>query len=478
DTILPQIQFVNPTWLDNKNISVNYTYINWTIIELNWNMTIFNWNGTNTTLTNSSVNETSLADGTYIYYVWTNDSATNFNQTETRTVTIDTQAPSVSLDSPTNKTYNISTIYFNATASDTVTNVGWCGYSLDGAAYKDLTNDAGNHYTDINTTMTEGQHYVTIQCNDTASNINTTDSVYFTIDTTFPLFSSHQISPDPPHEDESVQINVTITETNIDTVWLQFDNNTGSTNYTVTTSSGDEYYYTIDIGNYTAHDTINYTWWANDTISNLNSSLEQTFTVANQIPSVTAPALNSTIPYTNDTLSCNSGTFSDNDAEDSETLREYKWYDTGVEISGQTSQTLDLTLSGLDKGDTINCSIRVYDNYDYSDWVNSSNTATIQNSELTVLLTLPANSDYRRQTFNFTYEVNDQDGIGDIDYCELWKDNGTGWTLHNNNTDPQTTNNVSYTVATLPTEQIETVDWYVNCTDSSSFENTSSQRTV
>ncbi|NOQ38534.1 DUF2341 domain-containing protein, partial [archaeon] len=76
-------------------------------------------------------NYTSLADGTYDYTAYAQDLAGNLNQTETRTVTIDTQAPSVSIESPENKTYNISTIYFNLTASDAVTTVEWCGYILD-----------------------------------------------------------------------------------------------------------------------------------------------------------------------------------------------------------------------------------------------------------------------------------------------------------------------------------------------------------
>ncbi|MCK5062625.1 MAG: hypothetical protein KAR23_01740, partial [Candidatus Aenigmarchaeota archaeon] len=72
DTTNLVIAFVPPTPDDNNITSNNYTYINWTITETSPDMTIFNWNGTNTTLTNSSVNQTGLADGTYTYYVWAN----------------------------------------------------------------------------------------------------------------------------------------------------------------------------------------------------------------------------------------------------------------------------------------------------------------------------------------------------------------------------------------------------------------------
>lgn len=104
-------------------------------------------------------------------------------------------------------------------------------------------------------------------------------------DTTAPSFSNHKIYPDPaPNEDQDVQVNVIINESNIDTVFLEWNNGT-AVNYTVTTSDGSEYYYTIASGNYTAHDNITYRWYANDTFENDNWSAQQSFTVANRLPS-------------------------------------------------------------------------------------------------------------------------------------------------------------------------------------------------
>ena len=103
---------------------------------------------------------------------------------------------------------------------------------------------------------------------------------------------------------------------------------------------------------------------------NINRSAQQSFTAKNQIPTVGAPSINDTTPKTNDLISCDGGTFSDDDAGDGETDRFFSWYDTDVEISGQVSQTLLLSGANLDKGDTIICSVRVYDGYDNSTYTN------------------------------------------------------------------------------------------------------------
>ncbi|GAI95478.1 unnamed protein product, partial [marine sediment metagenome] len=55
------------------------------------------------------------------------------------------------------------------------------------------------------------------------------------------------------------------------------------------------------------------------------------------------------------------------------------------EISEETLQTLDLsTAENGNKGDEIKCSERVYDNYNWSNWYNSSNTASISNTAPTI----------------------------------------------------------------------------------------------
>ena len=65
-------------------------------------------------------NFTGLSDGEYNYTAYVIDAAGNTNQTEERFVTIETVAPTINVFSPVNQTYATSTIYFNATASETI----------------------------------------------------------------------------------------------------------------------------------------------------------------------------------------------------------------------------------------------------------------------------------------------------------------------------------------------------------------------
>ncbi len=325
--------------------------------------------------------------------------------------------PTISVVYPQNTTYNIDVTQLNYTAEDD-NSLSHCWYSLNRGATNSTPDATCSNFTGLSSS--EGSNNWTVYANDSINQMSS-DIVFFTKDTIYPQFSNYQRTPDPPNEDQNVQINVTVTESNLDKVILEFNNGT-AINYTVTTNNGNEYYFTVLQGNYTAHDSVTYYWYANDSAGNMNKSSQQSFTVANQIPSVSTPAINDTTPETNDLISCNGGTFSDNDAEDTEQTRYFEWYDTDVKISEQTSQTLDLSVSGLDKGDVIKCSIRVYDGYDNSSWTNSSNTATIQNSPPSItnpLTTVSWNAN--GSTYNYDYEATDLD-TGD---SFIWYDNTT-----------------------------------------------------
>ncbi|NOQ56230.1 MAG: hypothetical protein GQ477_05505, partial [Nanohaloarchaea archaeon] len=121
DTIRPYIEFVNPTEDNNSYINKNYTYLNWTLTEINLDTTILNWAGTNETMSQNFLNKTSLTDGLYIYYVWANDTLGNANQTETRTLVIDTINPLIEFVYPTEDNYtyqNVNNTYLNTTVTD------------------------------------------------------------------------------------------------------------------------------------------------------------------------------------------------------------------------------------------------------------------------------------------------------------------------------------------------------------------------
>ena len=425
DSLNPLIEFVSPTENNATSKARTWIFANVTITETNFQNVTFKLynstgllNETTRTTQDFEINWTNLLDTNvqYWYNVSTYDQYGNFNQTPTRYITLtQDNPPTINIIYPENITYNSDVTQLNYTVEDD-TSLSHCWYSLDGGATNSSPDSGCSNFTGL--ASIQGSNNWTVYANDSINQIGS-DIVFFTRDTIFPQFSNYQRNPDPPNEDQNVQVNVTITETNLDTVILEWN---GTTNYTVTTSNGNEYYFTILQGNYTAHESVTYYWYANDTVNNLNKSTQQGFTVANQIPSVDAPAINDTTPKTNDIISCDGGTFSDNDNDDTEQARYFKWYDTDIEISGQTSQTLDLSVSGLDKEDVIKCSVRVYDGYDNSSWTNSSNTATIQNSP--PIITNPQTTvswDANGSTFNYDYGATDADS-GD---SFTWYDNTT-----------------------------------------------------
>ncbi|GAI74887.1 unnamed protein product, partial [marine sediment metagenome] len=258
---------------------------------------------------------------------------------ETWWVTVSSDSPpTLTLNSPVDYYNSSSTnIQFNCTADEDINLVNVSLYgNWTGSWLLNETNSTpvNNAPVIFDKTISDGIYVWNCYACDNISQCSFASANYtFSVDTVYPNFTSYAREPTTPNEDQSVQVNVTITEANTAEVILEWNS---TTNYTVATSNGNIYYFNITSGNYTAHDSITYYWYANDTAGNMNKSAQQSFTVANQIPTVSQPAINTTTPYTNDILNCTNGTFSDNDG-DLEQARYFKWYNNDVEISGQTS---------------------------------------------------------------------------------------------------------------------------------------------
>ncbi|NOQ56005.1 MAG: hypothetical protein GQ477_04340, partial [Nanohaloarchaea archaeon] len=178
----PQIYFIFPTPDNNSYINNNYIFINWFLTDANQDTTIFSWNGTtNTTTSNTYFNQTNLADGTYTYYVWANNSAGNQNQSETRTLTIDNTPPIIIVNSPTDTDYHTKDIQLNIDASDSVTPITECTYSLDGNADTPIAKDTGTTYSKQLFNLEIGTHNITFTCTNAANLQTITETIYFNI---------------------------------------------------------------------------------------------------------------------------------------------------------------------------------------------------------------------------------------------------------------------------------------------------------
>lgn len=154
-----------------------------------------------------------------------------------------------------------------------------------------------------------------------------------------------------------------------------------------------------------------------------NEPLNANLNITNIAPTVTAPLIITEPVYTNDTINCSGGNYTDANGEP-EAGREYRWYENTILIGSETGQTLNLNGSGYDHFDNFSCSIRVNDSELWSNWTNSSNTITILNSNVTILGTerSPTSADTSEQ-LNFSVQATDLDLDSLTAYCQPY--NGT-----------------------------------------------------
>jgi len=182
DTTSPSsIQFVSPTESDNTNLSrlnivVNVTatdngVIN-TIIARLFNSTRNQINSSNSSTSPLFINFTGLSDGVYYFNATINDTYGNSNSTSTRTITLDTTSPVITLISPADSTSSTTSAYnftFNVTDTNTISN---CSLIFDGSIINTLTsaNKTGGTNGMYNSSLGITTHSWSINCTDIAGN--------------------------------------------------------------------------------------------------------------------------------------------------------------------------------------------------------------------------------------------------------------------------------------------------------------------
>ena len=100
----------------------------------------------------------------------------------------DITSPDVIINFPLNTTYSSNSINFNVTALDDV-GVDSCWYSLTGGAFNyTMTNvsTSPTQYNHTNSSIADGSYTANFYCKDSGNNINNSESVTFTLDTTEP----------------------------------------------------------------------------------------------------------------------------------------------------------------------------------------------------------------------------------------------------------------------------------------------------
>lgn len=175
DTTPPTVNITSPT---NTTYNATSVWVNVTLNENSGNVTAQLDSATNYTLTNTSGNWnrqlTGLAGGAHNVRVFANDSNGNMNSSQIIYFAVDNTAPTITIGSPTNTTYNTTTgnLTLNVTADEAIS--VW-RYSL---------NDATNVSFTPNTTFiaASGANKLIINANDTTGN-NGSATIYFTVNT-------------------------------------------------------------------------------------------------------------------------------------------------------------------------------------------------------------------------------------------------------------------------------------------------------
>ncbi|MEK6664430.1 MAG: Ig-like domain-containing protein, partial [Pseudomonadota bacterium] len=205
--------------------------------------------------------------------------------------TVDTTAPRVTINSPANTTYAVTSVWANVTLNE---NTGNVTAQLDATTNFSLTNSSGN-WNFLLTSLSEGAHNVKIFANDSLGNMNSTVNVSFTVDTTAPRVTIN--SPlNTTYANTSIAINVTLNEDSGNVTALV----DGATNYSLTNSSGDWHALVTGL----AQGAHNILIQANDSVGNMNRSVNINFTIDTlaPIPSIWSP---DNISYSSTNISLN-----------------------------------------------------------------------------------------------------------------------------------------------------------------------------
>jgi hypothetical protein len=226
-----------------------------------------------------SMNVTALEDGNYTMNVMARDHVGN-NYTKSTWFYVDQSVPSVSAWlNPTlaNDTHiNNGFMTFNISCTDTFVDTVWI--EVDGVVNASPYNSGDYYYWTLN--LSEGTHNYTAYCNDSANNMNNTETRIVHVDLSTPYWSDNKtlpVSSSTYSPGQEYQFNITWNDNyNVSHVWFEHNFTGTLQNYTYDGMNADEYY--LDHTDLAAG---TYTWrsFANDTAKNMNYTETWTYVV-------------------------------------------------------------------------------------------------------------------------------------------------------------------------------------------------------
>lgn len=227
----PVVSLISPLNNSYKNNPITLIYNVTDDIDISYCELYINdvLNATDTTVTkeiNQNFTITLSADGSYTWYIKCVDIGDTFGTSDSRTFTLDSTFPLISIIYPANNT-NTSNTQLNVNYTRSDTNLDSCWYTKN----LGVTNNTLAGCINITgVTWSEGINNITVYVNDSANNVNSS-SITFYIDTinpqinlTYPLNITYNINVSA--------LNYTVSDLNLDSCWYSINN--GATNTSVT----------------------------------------------------------------------------------------------------------------------------------------------------------------------------------------------------------------------------------------------------
>ena len=185
--LVPGIEYIEPTLVDNSYINYNSTYLNFTLNDEDEDTFTISFNGTEYYFTNGTheYNFTELNDGNYTFYGAVNDSRNQTNYTDLRAVIVDITIPGeFNLTSPENDTQindNTPTLSWQQPVEENLANYtiefsNQSDFGYINASYNSNTNSFSDY-----TALDNATWYWRVSANDLAGNSRTSDIYAFTV---------------------------------------------------------------------------------------------------------------------------------------------------------------------------------------------------------------------------------------------------------------------------------------------------------
>jgi hypothetical protein len=253
--------------------------------------------------------------GSYGCQFYATDVAGNTNSTSTTFSVNDVTAPTVTVTSPGNFTYNQQSISISLVTNE---NSSSAWYSLNGATNVSMTNSTRTSWSATLSSLANGQYNIKFYANDTSGNVGNSSLIYFTIndvalETVPPVITITSIANASYKTLSGIALNIT---TNENVSWVRYSLN-GSANVSMTNTSMFSWNATLIALNQESTNSL--IVYANDTAGNigLTSITFYADSLSPRFSSVSATSINETqnancTAYVNDSFAFSSVKISEN----------------------------------------------------------------------------------------------------------------------------------------------------------------------